>query len=159
MTAAEALRLAHQAGISISLVGDRIRYQSHASPPAHALDALKAAKPEIVALLSRYALTENGALTGDDLLAGLVRSDFSVRRYGNQAALDDNAVQGRAPPLPVLRRFAEKQIEYGLALRAMRVPEALQQIACGRCPPDDPPSDLSPLVNLIGHCNAMERIT
>lgn len=57
MTAVEALRLAHGAGISVSLVGDLIRHQSCGPPPAHVLDALKAAKLEILALLSRSGST------------------------------------------------------------------------------------------------------
>jgi hypothetical protein len=68
MNATEALRMAHEAGRSVSLVGDFIRYQSHGRPPARVLDALKAAKPEIVALLSRFSLDASGGLIGDALL-------------------------------------------------------------------------------------------
>src|ERR1700722_1788246 len=107
MTAAEALRLAHEAGISVGLVGDFIRSQSHGPPPAHVLEALKGAKPEIVALLSRFGLDASGALAGDHVLYDLAQLDFSVRLRGAQAALDDETGQGRVPPMPLLYRLAE----------------------------------------------------
>jgi hypothetical protein len=126
MTAAEALRLAHEAGISVSLVGDFIRYQSYGAPPAHVLDALKAAKPEIVALLSRFRLDASGALAGDHVLYDLAELGFSVRLCGDQAALDDETSQGRVPPMPLLYRFAENQTDYELVLRALSEPDADQ---------------------------------
>jgi hypothetical protein len=89
------------------------------------IDALKAAKPEIVALLTRYSLTQSGALQGDDLTAELTQLGFCVRRYGSEAALDDDAGRARVPPMPLLYRFAERQAEYGLALRVLRAPDAL----------------------------------
>jgi hypothetical protein len=126
MTAAEALRLAHEAGISVSLVGDFIRYQSYGAPPAHVLDALKAAKPEIVALLSRFRLDASGALAGDHVLYDLAELGFSVRLCGDQAALDDETSQGRVPPMPLLYRVAENQTDYELVLRALSEPDADQ---------------------------------
>ena len=119
MTAAEALRLAHEAGISVSLVGDFIRYQSHGSTPAHVLEALKAAKPEIVALLRRFRLDASGTLIGDTLLDHLAKLGFRVRQSSDQAALDDDTGQGGVPPMPLLYRFAENQAEYGLVLRVL----------------------------------------
>ena len=127
MSAAEAIAQA-EAGIRIRLAGDFIRYQSHGPPPERVLAALRAAKSDLVALLARYALTERGALIGDYLLSDLVRLDFRVRRYGKQAALHDDTGQGRVPPMPLVRRFSEKQTEYGLALRALRSPDALAGI-------------------------------
>jgi hypothetical protein len=118
MSAAEAIAQAEAAGVRICLAGDFIRYQSHGPPPARVLAALRAAKSDLVALLARYALTEGGALIGDDLLADLAKLDFRVRRYGVQAALDDDTGQGRVPPMPLVHRFSEKQTDYGLALRA-----------------------------------------
>ena len=106
MTAAEALRLAHDAGISVSVVGDFIRYKSHGPPPARVLAALKDSKLEIVALLSRFGLDASGALTGDHVLYDLAQLGFSVRLCGDQAALDDETGQGRVPPMPLLYRFA-----------------------------------------------------
>jgi hypothetical protein len=112
--------LAHGAGVCVSLAGGWIRYQSHGEPPAHVLNALRAAKPEIVALLGRFRLDASGALAGDDdLLHGLARLGFRVRRYGDQAALDDDARRGRVPPMPLLFDFADRQAEYGAALRAL----------------------------------------
>jgi hypothetical protein len=132
MTAAEALRLAHEAGISVSLVDDLIRYQSHGPPPAHVLDALKAAKPEIVALIRRFSLDASGALIGGALLDHLAMLGFRVRRYGDQAALDDAVGQGRVPPMPLLYRFAEKQTAYGLVLRALRAPDSLPTLGINK---------------------------
>jgi hypothetical protein len=122
MNAAEALALAHAEGVLISLAGDFIRYQSKAGAPEHVLAALKAAKPEIVALLRRYALDASGALAGDDdaLLRGLAALGFRVRRHGDQAALDDDDDQGRVPPTPLLYAFADRQPEYSAALRALQ---------------------------------------
>jgi hypothetical protein len=137
MTAAEALRLAHEAGISVSRVGDFIRYHSHGPPPAHVLDALKAAKPEIVALLSRFGLDASGALFGDALLDHLAKLGFRVRIYSDQAALDDDSGQGRVPPMPLLSRFAENQTEYGLVLRALRGPDAWSESTRERSRPEE----------------------
>jgi hypothetical protein len=89
------------------------------SPPADVLAALKEAKPEIIALLGRYALDASGALNGDDLLHRLARLGFRVRRWGNSAALDDDTGQGRVPPMSLLYEFADRQREYAAALRAL----------------------------------------
>jgi hypothetical protein len=129
MSAAEAIAQAEAAGVRICLAGDFIRYQSHGPPPERVLSALRAAKSDLVALLVRYALTEKSALIGDDVLADLAKLDFRVRRYGVQAALDDDTGQGRVPPMPLLYRFAEYQAEYGLALRALVAPDALPGIS------------------------------
>jgi hypothetical protein len=124
MNATEALRMAHEAGISVSLVGDFIRYQSHGPPPTRVLEALQAAKPEIVALLSRFSLHASGALAGDHVLYDLAPLGFSVRLCSDQAALDHETGQGRVPPMPLLHRFAENQTDYELVLRALREPDA-----------------------------------
>lgn len=124
MTAAEALRLAHAAGISVSLVGDFIRYKSRGRPPAHVLEALNASKPEIVALLSRFGLDATGTLAGDRVLYDLAQLGFSLRLCGDQAALDDETGQGRIPPMPLLYWFAENQTDYGLVLPALKDPDA-----------------------------------
>jgi hypothetical protein len=52
VTALEALALARTEGISVRLAaeGAHIRYRSRGKAPAHVLKALRAAKPEIVAL-------------------------------------------------------------------------------------------------------------
>ena len=128
MSAIEAISKAEAAGVAISSAGGFIRWRSRGDPPPGVLEALRAAKSDLVALLARYALTERGALIGDDLLADLAKLDFRVRRYGVQAALDDDTGQGRVPPMPFVRRFSEKQTEYGLALRALRAPDALAGI-------------------------------
>ena len=120
MSAVEALALAHAEGVRVSLAGDFIRYQSRGDPPAHVLQALRAAKPEIIALLRRYALDKTGALVGDDLLTRLAHRGFRVRRYGDQAALDDDA--GQVPSRFLLYEFADRQREYGALLRTLQAP-------------------------------------
>jgi hypothetical protein len=120
MSALEALALAHAEGVLVSLAGDFIRYQAHGAAPPRVLAALKAEKPRIVALLRRYVLEETGALAGDDLLVRLAKLGFRVRRYGDQAALDDETGQGRVPPRLLLYEFADHQREYGAVLCALR---------------------------------------
>ena len=132
MSAAEALALAEAAGVVVTLYRDRLRIGSRGLASEPVIDALKAAKPEIVALLTRYSLTQYGALQGDDLTAELTRLGFCVRRYGSQGALDDDAGRARVPPMSFLYRFAERQAEYGLALRALRAPDALPGIGARR---------------------------
>jgi hypothetical protein len=57
MTALEALAVARAEGVAVRLADDgaHIRYRSRGKAPSHVLEALRAAKPEIVALL-RYRL-------------------------------------------------------------------------------------------------------
>jgi hypothetical protein len=55
-------------------------------------------------------------------------SSVRVRRYGANAALDDEPGLGRVPPMPLIYAFAEKQAEYALAHRALRPPEGLREI-------------------------------
>ena len=52
MSAAEALALAESAGVLVRLEGDTLRLVARVEPPPDVLAALKAAKLEIVALLS-----------------------------------------------------------------------------------------------------------
>jgi hypothetical protein len=129
MSAVEALALAHAEGVRVSLAGDWfIRWQSPGELPPHVRSALTAAKPEIVDLLRRFRLDETWALdaTGgnDDarLLAKLAALDFRVRFYGAQAAFDDDAGQGRVPPMPLLYQLRERQRQYGALLRALQAP-------------------------------------
>jgi hypothetical protein len=123
MSAVEALALAHAEGVKVSLAGDGfIRWQSRGELPPHVRDALKSAKPEIVALLRRYALDKTGALVGDDLLTRLAHAGFWVRPYGDQAALDDDTGQGQVPSRLVLYEFADRQREYGALLQALQAP-------------------------------------
>jgi hypothetical protein len=129
MTVAQALAQAEAAGVDVSLAGGFVRWQSRGDPPTGVLEALRAAKADLVALLARYTLLESGALIGDDLLADLVKLNFRVRRYGNQAALEDDTGQGRVPPMPLVHRFSEKQTEYGLALRVLGAPDVLPGIS------------------------------
>jgi hypothetical protein len=48
-----------------------------------------------------------------------------VRRYGVQAALDDETGQGRVPPMPFLYEFADRQHEYGVLLVVLDAPNML----------------------------------
>jgi hypothetical protein len=120
MSAIEALALAHAEGVVVSLAGDFIRYRSRGAPSERVLGALRAAKPEILALLSRFRLDASGALVGnDDVLRGLAKAGFRVRRHGDQAVLDDDTGQGRVPPILLLYEFADRQREYSALLRAL----------------------------------------
>jgi hypothetical protein len=105
-----------------------LSWQSQGPTPGRALEALKAAKGELIDLLVRFRLDAAGSLAGDDLLIELQGAGFAVRRYGANAALDDalgGALQ-RAPTASLLYAFADKQAEYGLALRALRAPDYLE---------------------------------
>jgi hypothetical protein len=123
----EALALAEQHNITVAVVGDdRLSWESRGPTPGKALKALRAAKGELIGLLVRYQLHADGALTGDDLLTKLRALGLMVRRYGVNAAIDDDrggALDRAAPSL--LLRFADRQAEYGLALRALRAPDRL----------------------------------
>lgn len=76
-----------------------------------------------------YRLDQTSALVsridGDDPLARLAGLGFRVRRYGDQAALDDDTGQGRVPSMVLLREFADRQQEYGEALVALGAPDML----------------------------------
>jgi hypothetical protein len=78
-------------------------------------------------------LDKTGALVGADLLARLAELGFHVRRYGDQAALDDDKGQGRVPPIPLLCEFADRQREYSAALRGL----TLEGSSVGRNDHDD----------------------
>jgi hypothetical protein len=85
-----ALAFAERYRVVIAVVGgDRLSWQSQGPTPGRALEALKAAKGELIDLLVRYRLDSAGGLAGDDLLAALQVASFAVRRYGLNAALDD----------------------------------------------------------------------
>ena len=69
---ARALALTEKYGIALDLVdGDRLHWRSRGPTPDAALEALKAAKGELIDLLIRYRLDSAGGLAGDDLLATL----------------------------------------------------------------------------------------
>ena len=132
--ALRALAFAERYGVTIAVVaGDRLSWQSRGPTPGRALEALKAAKGELIDLLVRYRLDSAGGLAGDDLLATLRVRGFAVRRYGVNAALDD-ALGGalhRAPAASLLYAFADRQAEYSLALRALRAPDCFEGNADG----------------------------
>ena len=123
-----ALAFAERYGVTIAVVGgDRLSWQSRGPTPGRALEALKAAKGELIDLLVRYRLDSAGGLAGDDLLAALQVAGFAVRRYGVNAALDDalGSALDRVPT-SLLYAFADKQAEYSLALRALGAPDCLE---------------------------------
>jgi hypothetical protein len=132
--ALRALAFAERYGVTIAVVAsDRLRWQSQGPTPGRALEALKAAKGELIDLLVRYRLDTAGSLVGDDLLATLRVRGFAVRRYGVNAALDD-ALGGalhRVPPASLLYAFADRQAEYSLALRALGASNCLEGNADG----------------------------
>jgi hypothetical protein len=124
---ARAIALAEKYGIALDLVGgDRLHWQSRGPTPDAALAALKATKGELIDLLVSYRLSSDGGLAGDDLLAALQVAGFAVRRYGVNAALDAlGGALDRVPATSLLYAFADKQAEYGLALRALQAPDRL----------------------------------
>jgi hypothetical protein len=132
-----ALAFAERYRVVIAVVGgDRLSWQSQGPTPGRALEALKAAKGELIDLLVRYRLDSAGGLAGDDLLAALQVAGFAVRRCGFNAALDD-ALGGalhRVPEAYLLYAFADKQAEYCLALRALRAPDRAEgKVRALRC--------------------------
>ena len=60
MTPVEALVMAEAAGVVVSLYGDRLKIGSHGEAPAAVIEALKAAKPQIITLLTPDASGANG---------------------------------------------------------------------------------------------------
>ena len=76
-----------------------------------------------------YALDQSGALVsrvdGDDLLARLIGLGFPVRRYGDQAAIDDDSGQGSVPSIEHLHEFADRQQKYGDLLVVLGAPDML----------------------------------
>jgi hypothetical protein len=82
------------------------------------------AKPSLKTV-SGHWLDPTGALVGDDLLAELTTLGFSIRLYDQQAAIDDDGKQGRVPDIARIRRFADQQLRYGQALRALGAPDML----------------------------------
>jgi hypothetical protein len=121
------MRSVSLSGTAIAVVaGDRLWWQSRGPTPGRALEALKAAKGELIDLLVRYRLDSAGGLAGDDLLAGLQVAGFAVRRYGVNAALDALGGALDLVPTSLHYAFADKQAEYGLALRALRAPDCLE---------------------------------
>jgi hypothetical protein len=60
MTAVEALAQAEAAGVVVSLYGDRLKIGSRGEPPAAVIEALKAAKPQLIILLTPDASGANG---------------------------------------------------------------------------------------------------
>jgi hypothetical protein len=124
-----AVAFAERYSITIAVVAsDRLGWQSRGPTPGRALQALKAAKGELIDLLVRYRLDSTGGLAGDDLLAALQVGGFAVRRYGVNAALDGSAggALDRVPSTPLLYAFADRQADYSVALRAHRAPDCLE---------------------------------
>jgi hypothetical protein len=125
--ALRALAFAERYSVTIAVVADdRLCWQSRGPTPVRALEALKAAKGELIDLLVRYRLDSTGGLAGDDLLAALQAAGFAVRRYGVNAALDTLCGAFDRVPKSLLYAFADKQAEYSLALRALGAPDCLE---------------------------------
>jgi hypothetical protein len=77
-------------------------------------------KPEIVALLSRCTLKRR---------ARWLVMTCSLNLCGRQAGLDDIRGQRRVPPMPLVRRFAEKQSKYALSLYTLSAPDCLPRLS------------------------------
>ena len=60
MTPVEALVMAEASGVVVSRYGDRLKIGSHGEAPAAVIDALRAAKPQIILLLTPDASGANG---------------------------------------------------------------------------------------------------
>jgi hypothetical protein len=125
---AEALDLAEQHDVAITLVGDLLRWKSRGSVPDVVLAKLRAVKPEIIDLFKRYRLAADGALMGDALLENLAAQGFRVVRYGNWCHPDDIAGLGQLPTRLALYAFADLQPVYALALRLLRAPDRLEVV-------------------------------
>lgn len=125
MTAFDALALAHWHRVRVTLDDGRLAWESCDDPPEEVLAALSEAKAEIVAAL-RYRLDDTGALIGDGLLDVLGQQGFKVRRYGSNAALD-NEGKGSFSRLPcgVKWEWADRQARYALAVVALSAPDHL----------------------------------
>jgi hypothetical protein len=69
--------------------------------------------------LDGYSIDASRALVSDrdPVLAELARENFRVRRYDDQAAIDDDMGLGRVPAMPLLHAFADRQDEYSGVLR------------------------------------------
>jgi hypothetical protein len=122
VTAAAAFALAEKHGVEIALDnrGDLV-LRSRGSIPPDVLASLRQAKEDMLAALRR--LDRTGALTGDDLLDALRRKGFVIRRYGDNAVVDDETEAGRAPPMPLLREVIENHHAYFAALLAWSAPD------------------------------------
>jgi hypothetical protein len=114
MSAAAALSLAESAGVSVCLDGDMLRLVASVEPPADVLAALKAAKPEIVALLRRE---ESGGQDGRDseddvaarILIGLNAMGFGAMLWEDGALmlrdLRGQSNRPRSPPQALAHEF------------------------------------------------------
>jgi hypothetical protein len=136
--ACRSARVGYTESVKVSLAGDGfIRWQSRGELPPHVRDALKSAKPEIVALLRRYALEATGALfsEADDLLVHLAKLGFRVRRYGDQAALNDDTGQGRVPSRLLIYEFADRQRGYRALLHVLQAQDMSRENGPSRSRP------------------------
>jgi hypothetical protein len=122
MTALEALQLARSNGVEVIVDGDIVRCRSKGEAPPKVIEAVKAAKLEFVALIGGYSLDNTGALHGHDLLYRLSQLGFRVRRYGDNASVDDDSLDDRVPPRPLLYEFGSCQSRFADALIALGAP-------------------------------------
>jgi hypothetical protein len=123
VTALEAVQLARSRGVEIVVDGDVVRCRSRGQAPAGVIEAVRAAKANIVALIGGYSLDRTGALCGHDLLRRLHQFGFCVRRYGDNAALDDDSGDDHVPPRLLLYEFADHQRRFAEALIALGAPD------------------------------------
>lgn len=102
----------------------QIRRGRSVAHPNKRADLMGRAKPSLKTVAGHW-LDSTGALVGDGLLAELTTLGFGVRRFGDQAALDDNSGQGRVPDIGWIRRFADLQGKYSDELLALKAPDQL----------------------------------
>jgi hypothetical protein len=116
VTGLEALALARKAGVSVSLADDgaHIRCRSDDDPPAHVLDALRAAKQEIVALIGRWRV----------LYANREREH--IRSFRAQMA--SGGCRGLIPRLERLKKLGHAFTPTRRGLRALMAAEALEHV-------------------------------
>jgi hypothetical protein len=117
MTGLEALVLAREAGVSVSVADDgaHIRCRSDDDPPAHVLDALRTAKQEIVALIRRWRV----------LYAKREREH--VRSFRAQMAT--GAHRGLMPRVERLKKLGYAFTPRRRGLRALMAAEAFEHVA------------------------------
>ena len=109
-TASDALELARRYNVEITVNGDKLRMHAPAEPPAEVVNAIKAAKPDIIAMLSRLDITSpqpEARLPACCTMCGSPRPageewTHAIRGRGDAAALDPT----KLPPVPITSALA-----------------------------------------------------
>jgi hypothetical protein len=124
MSAAEALRLAHAAGVHVEIDGDGLSLEASAPPPPTVIDLLSLHKAEVAALLRQAEdewSPEDWKIFFDER-AGIIEFDGGAPRAWAEALarLDSNKPPGDVPPRRWLRFIDDcgRFLDGGWAARA-----------------------------------------